>query len=268
MSINLVAIDIDGTLLNENNELTQRTIDAINKATAQGVKVVLTTGRPLPGVKPYLKALGLKGDDQYVIPFNGALAQTVSGKVMTKETLSYQDYRDIEALSRELDVKFHVEDEDLIYTTEALIPKYTIAESFLVSVQIKHVPVEEMPHKDYSKGMMIDEPNVIDRVEKAVPAEFHDRFYIVRSMPVFLEFMNKNASKGNALAALTAELGIHQDEVMAIGDQGNDMSMIEWAGLGVAMGNAIDEIKAAAQAITAPNSEDGVAQAIEKYVLD
>lgn len=115
--------------------------------------------------------------------------------------------------------------------------------------------------------MMIDEKEVIDRIENAVPAEFHDRFYIVRSTPFFLEFMNKDASKGNALAALSKKLGIKQDEVMSLGDQGNDMTMIKWAGLGVAMGNAIDDIKAAANEITAPNSEDGVAQAIEKFVL-
>lgn len=267
MSIKLVAIDIDGTLLNENNELTQRTIDAIQAATAKGVKVVLTTGRPLTGVTPYLKALGLAGDDQYVITFNGALAQTVSGKVLTKETISYADYRDIEALSHDLDVKFHVEDEELIYTAHQLIPKYSIAESFLVLMQIKYVPVADMAEKDYSKAMMIDEKEVIDRIENAVPAEFHDRFYIVRSTPFFLEFMNKDASKGNALEALSEKLGIKQDEVMSLGDQGNDMTMIKWAGLGVAMGNAIDDIKAAANEITAPNSEDGVAQAIEKFVL-
>lgn len=151
MSIKLVAIDIDGTLLNENNELTQRTIDAIQAATAKGVKVVLTTGRPLTGVTPYLKALGLAGDDQYVITFNGALAQTVSGKVLTKETISYADYRDIEALSHDLDVKFHVEDEELIYTAHQLIPKYSIAESFLVLMQIKYVPVADMAEKTIQK---------------------------------------------------------------------------------------------------------------------
>ncbi|MBM7543968.1 Cof subfamily protein (haloacid dehalogenase superfamily) [Weissella beninensis] len=267
MSIKLIAIDIDGTLLNENNELAPRTIKTLQAASARGVKVVLTTGRPLTGVTPYLDKLGLHGDDQYVITFNGALAQTVSGNILTKETISYDDYRDIEALSHKLAVHFHVEDDHLIYTAHQLIPKYSIGESFLVNMQIKYVPVADMEVKDYSKGMMIDEPEVIDRVIKAIPTSFHDRFYVVRSTPYFLEFINKNASKGNALNALATKLGLQQAEVMALGDQNNDLTMLEWAGLGVAMGNGTSEAKAAANVITATNAEDGVAQAVEKYVL-
>lgn len=267
MSIKLIAIDIDGTLLNEKNELAPRTIQALNAATAKGIKVVLTTGRPLTGVKPYLQALGLTGDEQYVITFNGALSQTVSGNIITKETITYQDYRDIEALSRQLDVHFHVEDEQLIYTAHALIPKYSIGESYLVNMQIQYMPVADMAVKDYSKGMMIDEIDVINRVAKEVPAEFHERFYIVQSTPFFLEFLNKAASKANALAELSAKLGIDQSETMALGDQNNDLPMLKWAGLGVAMGNGTDEAKAAADVITATNAEDGVAQAVEKYVL-
>lgn len=90
--------------------------------------------------------------------------------------------------------------------------------------------------------------------------------YVVQTEPFFIEMMNKQASKGKTLGELAAQLNLTEDNVMAIGDQGNDLTMVKYAGLGVAMGNAIDEVKQAAQFVTKPNSEDGVAFAINKYV--
>ena len=118
-----------------------------------------------------------------------------------------------------------------------------------------------------SKAMFVDDPDIINRVNKAIPQDVRDRYYVVQSTPFFIEVMNKKASKGNTLGELATKLGFTADEVMALGDQGNDLTMIQYAGLGVAMGNAIDEVKDAAQAVTLTNAEDGVAAAIRKYAL-
>lgn len=270
MSIKLIAIDIDGTLLNEKNQLAQATIEAINTAAENGVKIVLCTGRPLVGVKPYLKKLGLDlADNQYVITFNGSLVQTTNGDVLLRHTLSFDDYIDIEALSRKLGIHFHCETDQYIYTANKNISPYSIAEAYLVRMPIRYRDVGEMDSSlSISKCMMIDDPAVINRVmtDNEIPVEFNDRFYIVQSEPFFIEFMNRNASKGSALKELCTKLDIQRSEVMALGDQGNDLTMIKFAGLGVAMGNAIKEIKQAAQEVTLPNSEDGVAAAINQYV--
>lgn len=272
MTIKLVAIDIDGTLVTDDKQLTTETIEAINQATEQGVKVVLCTGRPLNGVQDYLKKLCLDNQaESYVITFNGSLVQNTNGDIIVRHTVSFNDYLDMELLARKIGLHFHAETDQFIYTANRDISPYSIAESFLVRTPIKYRTVEEMtPALSISKGMIIDDPELISKAldEKAVPADFFNRFYIVRSEPYFLELMNKDASKGNAIRDLAAQLDIKQEEIMALGDQENDLTMIDYAGLGVAMGNAIDEVKEHADQMTLTNQENGVAAAINQYVLN
>ncbi|KIS04163.1 sugar-phosphatase [Paucilactobacillus wasatchensis] len=272
MAIKLIALDIDGTLLNEKDELTQETIDAVTQATQANIKVVLCTGRPLTGAHSYLKQLGLDAqDDSYVITFNGSLAQSTNGNVLIRHTLNFADYIDLEALSRKIGVHFHCETDQYIYTANKNLSPYTIGESYVVRLPVRYREVEEMTASmSISEGMMIDEPAIIDRIEQEnlIPTAIKDRFQVVRSEPYFLEFMNRNASKGNALNELSKQLQLTPAEVMAVGDQGNDLTMIEYAGLGVAMGNAIPEIKASANEITLSNTENGVAAAIRKFALN
>lgn len=268
MSVKLIAIDMDGTLLNEHSELNPATIQAVHDAHAQGVKVVICTGRPLSGVTPFLDQLGLSGDDNYVITFNGSMAQTVTGKIITSLTLSHEDYIDIEALSRKLNVHCHVESEDHIYTANRDISPYTVGESSLVNMQIRYRTPEEMrPDLPIVKAMVVDDPTLLEAAIKKIPADFYDRYHIVRSAPYFLEILNNKASKGNALKMLAEYLHYSADEVMAIGDQGNDLSMLKYATNSVAMGNAIPEAKQIAKYETKTNVEDGVAHAIHTWAL-
>ncbi|CAM3065749.1 sugar-phosphatase [Lactiplantibacillus plajomi] len=269
MSIKLIAIDMDGTLLNEHSELNPATIAAIHEAQRQGIYVVICTGRPLSGVTPFLDQLKLSGDDSYVITFNGAMAQTVTGKVVTSLPLSHEDYIDIESLTRKLNVHCHVESENHIYTANRNISPYTINESSLVNMAIRYRTPEEMrPDRPLVKAMIIDHPDILEAAIAKIPAAFHDRFHIVRSAPYYLEVLNKQASKGRTLADLAKLLNISADETMAIGDQGNDLSMIEYATNSVAMGNAIPEVKQKAKYETRTNVEDGVAYAIRTWALN
>ena len=117
MSIKLVAVDMDGTLLNENNVLSPKTIEVVKAAKAQGIKVVLCTGRPLTGVTPFLHELGLTDSSDYVITFNGALVQnTATGEILVRHTLTHAQYLELETLSRTIGVHLHAEDDQFIYT--------------------------------------------------------------------------------------------------------------------------------------------------------
>ncbi|QOJ84506.1 sugar-phosphatase [Lentilactobacillus parabuchneri] len=267
MDIKLIAIDIDGTLLNEKNELAQATIDAIQLAKQKGVKVVLCTGRPLSGVQPYLDKLEITGKSEFAITFNGAMAQSLDGNVMVNHTITYDDFLETEMLSRKLNVHYQIETTDSIYTTNRDTNPYGIAESFLVRLPIKFRSPEEIPRDlVMSKAMFVDFPDQITKAKALIPASLKEKMYVVQTEPFFIEMMNKQASKGKTLGELAAQFNLTEDNVMAIGDQGNDLTMVKYAGLGVAMGNAIDEVKQAAQFVTKPNSEDGVAFAINKYV--
>ncbi|EEW54589.1 sugar-phosphatase [Limosilactobacillus antri] len=272
MTIKMVAIDIDGTLINDQREITPKTVAAIKKASQQGVKIVLCTGRPMTGVRAYLKQLGLNNrDDEYVVSFNGGLAQTTSGKVMVDESLSFNDYADWENYCLKEGVHSQLETRDYIYTTNQDISKYTVYESELVDMPIRYRPLDEMSRiRDQyviAKAMMVDEKEVIDRALADLPEELASRFSIVRSEDFYLEFMRKGVSKGQALDMLCQELGIGASEVMALGNAQNDNSMLEFAGHGVAMGNSVEKTLAIADDVTADNNHDGVAAAIDKYVF-
>ena len=269
MSIKLVAIDIDGTLLNSQHKISPRVKEALQKANEQGVRIVLCTGRPLPGVKEQLDELALYGENDFVITYNGSLVQaTKDNTIISRYTLSYEDFLEIEMYSRKVGAHLHTIDDSAIYTANRNIGKYTIHEASLVNMPLKYRTVDEMtPEMNIIKMMMIDEPEVLDPAIAKLPLHFTEKYTTVKSTPFYYEIMNKNASKGNALAKLADHLGLNKDEVMAIGVNENDLSMIDYAGIGVAMGNATENVKTIADVHTTSNDEDGVAQIIEKMVL-
>ena len=265
----LIALDMDGTLLNPQGQITPRTHAAIAAARAQGVTVVLTSGRPLEGMTPYLAELGLTGQDDYVICYNGALVQQVADqRILRSQLLTGSDASAIAHLAFELGVNVHG-----FSVRQGLIsPRvstYTEHESQLIKMPINLVDFATLPaDEQIMKVMMIDEQPQLSRAIERLPAELYERYTVVRSAPYFLEFMNKRSNKGTGVAALAEHLGLDATQVIAVGDAGNDRHMIEYAGLGVAMGNATDEIKALAQHTTARNDEDGVARVIEQFILN
>lgn len=268
MSIKLVAIDIDGTLLNNNREITPEVFEAIQKAKAAGIKIVIATGRPLLGVKPILAALKLLDAGDYVITYNGALVQaTDTGEAFINEPLTYDDYLDIEMESRRLNTPLHSITMSTIYTHNRNISKYTINEAYITGLPLKYRTAEEMSKHELVKMMYIDEPEKLDATIEKLPERFKERYNIVKSAPYYLEILNKNASKGLAVQHLARKLGITDEETMAIGDEENDRSMLESVGNPVVMENGNPELKKIAKYITKSNEASGVAHAINEWVL-
>ena len=269
MTIKLVAIDIDGTLLNSQHQITPRVKAAIDQARAQGVYVVVTTGRPFIGAQPYLRQLAFDQPGEYCITNNGALVQqAASGDIVAEITLSFNDYLYCEKLARTLQVHFHALDKSSLYTANKDISQYTVQEASMNSLPLRYRGVEEMdPQMTFPKVMIIDHPELLDKAISQLPAETWQNYTILRSAPYYLEILNKRVDKGQAVKALAEQLGLTAENIMTIGDHENDLAMLEYAGIGVAMGNAIDSAKAVSQFITASNDEHGVAVAIEKFVL-
>ena len=269
MAIKLITIDIDDTLVNTAKQVTPRVKAALQEATAQGVKVVLTTGRPLPGVQEYLDELGLNHqDDQYAITYNGGVVQTTNGEELGGKELAYSDYLRLREVADELGAYLQVETIDAAYTSAKEINYWASRENFLIKMPLIIKPVDEMdPNDHYVKFMFIGDEADIDSWRDALPADVKEAYYIVKSTPQHLEFMHKDATKGSGLLTLAAKLGIDRSETMALGEQQNDVTMIEAAGLGVAMGNAVPEVKAVADVETTTQNADGVGVAVEKWVL-
>ncbi|WP_114192846.1 sugar-phosphatase [Edaphovirga cremea] len=269
MAIELIAIDMDGTLLNPQHEITPAVKEVIHAARSKGVHIVLATGRPYIGVKRYLMELDLLQEGEYCITNNGALVQqAASGECVAEVTLSFEDYLYFEKLSRTLGVHFHALDYNTLYTANKDISEYTVHESSMTGIPLKYRAVEEMdPTLSFPKVMMIDTPALLDKAIKQIPEEIKQRYTILKSAEYYLEILDKRVNKGEGVKALAERLNIPRENIMTLGDQENDIAMLEYAGVGVAMGNAIESVKAVSQFVTKSNMEDGVAYAIEKFVL-
>ncbi|GMA70025.1 sugar phosphate phosphatase [Leuconostoc litchii] len=267
--IKIVSIDIDGTLINDERQIPADVKATIHRALEQGVKIVITTGRPLPGVQNILDELGIEGSDQYVITHNGGLMQTADGsRILFHASLDLAEYKELNSFMSEQNTYIQVEDQLAAYTTNHLIHRWASYENALVNLPLHVVNDDDkLQNIEIIKGIANAESDELDDVQAKVPASILDKMSVIRSTANNLEFINKNASKGNALSALAEVLNIDIKNTMAIGDQENDFSMIERAGLGVAMGNAIEKIKQVADVETDTNNNSGVARALEDYVL-
>ncbi len=268
--IKLIAIDLDGTLLNSQKEISPRNIRVLKEAKAQGVKVVICTGRPLASISAFVQTLGLSEEEDYSITFNGGLVQkNDTGSILKEYTLSaaniHDTYKIVRKLALPLDVVsgqnvFHVTPQPAGYPSiyEQLNPLMTFS-----AREINDFDVNER----CNKMVIAVEADYLDQQISRIPQQLLEQFTFVKSRVCLLEILHKEVSKATGIAILAKELGIKKEEVMALGDEENDLSMIEYAGIGVAMGNATQQIKDAATVITGTNDEDGVAQAVAQYVL-
>lgn len=264
----LIAVDMDGTLLNHKKEISERNRQAIKAAKSIGKTVVIATGRPLIGIKRYLESLEMTGDKDYVIAFNGALVQEAkSGRLIAKKTLSLEDYKRLYEVSLDLGVHIQALSEHHVMTPVA--NPYTDVEANINLIETEIIPVAEVSETmTIVKVMFVDAPEKLDAAVERLPEWVKETYTIVRSSDIFLEFLDKSVDKGAGVAALAAELGITAEQVICVGDAGNDLAMIQYAGLGVAMANAFDEVKSAADYMTSSNEDDGVAEVIEKFMLE
>ncbi|KRN99341.1 Cof-type HAD-IIB family hydrolase [Companilactobacillus kimchiensis] len=267
--IKLIAIDIDDTLLNSHGKITAATKKALQKALQQGIKIVLCSGRPLAGVSPYLKELGIEGDEQYVITYNGGLVETVSGQVLSRQTLNNAAYRQIVKYVTDHQMQYYVlDDQSNVYTSNHDINRIAVVQAWENSAGILvRNPDELATDFEITKAAIVGEKADLDQYEQPVKNEFSDKFYVVRAADNFLEIMHQGVNKGIGLEKLTEILSINSDEVMAIGDEQNDIPMFKFAGTAVAMGNGSKLAKEHVDHITDTNDNDGIAKILDKLVF-
>ncbi|BDR57795.1 Cof-type HAD-IIB family hydrolase [Xylocopilactobacillus apicola] len=267
--IKLVTIDVDETLLNSQHQIVPSTITAVKKAAEQGVKVVICSGRPPAGVAPFLEQLGLSGNDQYVITYNGGVIETISGNIVQKHVLPTSDFEKFSQFSNKYQVNFNVlDDHSQIYTTNHQINWFTVVQANENEAGLTVLDPTDLPvNFTLVKSLFTGPVELLDQIETPLKAQFGEGYYIVRSSPVFLEVLNAKASKGQATSDLAQYLDLQKDEIMAIGDERNDLSMFEVAGTSIAMGNAHAAVKEAATFVTSDNDHDGIAEAFEKFVF-
>lgn len=264
----LIALDMDGTLLNSKKTISKENKEAIKAAKTKGIKVVLATGRPLKGIEKYLKELDLVNDGDFALAFNGALVQeTKTGKILSQNYMTKDDLNTLYSLSKNLNVDIH-----FLTINECYTPKFNVyseIESTLSDIPLNIIDFNNVSNNlPILKIMLVGSKNKIDKIIKIIPKKLKEKYNVVRSASIYLEFLNKDVSKGYGIEKLCNELNLNKEEIICVGDAENDIHMIEFAGLGVAMENAYDEAKEVANYITKTNDEHGVAHLINKFILN
>lgn len=269
MKYKLLVLDIDGTLTNSHKKITLFTKKTLYKLQKNGVKIALASGRPTYGIMPVAKELELDQFGGYIISFNGGrIVDCSNGKVLYEKTMPVHMIHKLYKLSKENKVPI-VTYQDQYLITEDPDHIYVKHESAINQMEIKKV--NSFPdYVDFpvTKCLMAEEGEYLAKVESKVKAAIGDELSIYRSEPFFLEIMPRNIDKSISLRALSKYRNISNEEMVACGDGFNDRSMIQYAGLGVAMENAQDIVKQAADYIAPTNDEDGVAFVVNQFMLN
>lgn len=264
MAIRLLAVDLDDTLLNEKSEVSEANKRAIQEAVARGVIVTIATGRMFESAQKIAGEIGL---DVPLIAYNGALVESaISEEVLMKTCVDEDAAAAVLAMFREKGWYIQLYRDDTLYVDTATDD----TRDYERRVKTKAVEIGDMLYqnpRDILKMLAVNDADKLDYVEEVVQTTFRGKVFAPRSRPRLLEIVNAKVNKGEALRFVAEKFSIKREEVMAIGDSNNDVAMLEYAGLGIAMANASERVKTVAQAITASNEEDGVAKAIEQYIL-
>lgn len=257
----LVVFDLDDTILNDNHELDKRTVDTIKKLKKMGKKVTIATGRMYISALPFIKKLEI---DLPVISYNGAyVCNPNDGQIIFHKTIPEKIALEIIKEVEKTDMQINLYREDDLYIKE----RNKGVEIYEEIAGVRGIPIGELSsnfHDSPTKMLIVER----DREKKEYylnyfKKNYRDKLEITESKEIFIEFMARGVSKGRALKELADQLGISKKEVVAFGDGFNDLEMIEWAGLGIAMENAPDDLKKRADKIAPDHNQQGVVQVLE-----
>lgn len=271
MDYQILALDLDGTLTNSKKEITRPTLEALIDIQKAGKKVVLASGRPTKGVLPLAKQLHLETYGSYILSFNGArITDCRTGNAIYNKTLPTWCFEPVYQIASEYkDTGIDI----LAYPPDRLVSgfrpnQYTELESFINHAPIDCVGEDFLQHipKDSYKLLIPGDPEVLQQIQKRLREHFRSSLNIYCSDPFFLEVMPPCIDKAHSLLRLLTSIGLTAEQMICCGDGYNDITMIETAGLGVAMANAQPAVLEKADYVTHSNDEDGVLHVINQFM--
>ena len=259
----LLAIDLDGTLLTPQHKVSPYTLDVLKRAVADGMRLVIATGRVPFSFHRVIKDLPLNAPQ---ITSNGATVIDMSTNTLVHQQLVPPHYiLPVVEYARSLDLQFCYYTNEYLYAEQAL---YDRQNWYLSGIPIRRVEnIEDVYPQPCIKIGAFGDASTLRAKRRDLESHFAGQLYVTQTAEQWLEFLHPEVSKANALRTITQMLDIRPEEVIAFGDNHNDIEMLRFAGLGIAMGNAHQEVKAAADYVTLRNVDDGVAAALEKFVF-
>jgi hypothetical protein len=262
MDYKLIAIDLDDTLLKNDLTISERARRAIKASISKGTLVTFATGRMYRSALPYALDLGL---DLPLITYQGALVKYADGREVYHRPLDLNIAKEVINFVKPFGLHINAYIDDELYMEDATDWGKKYASIAKVPVHFMQLPRELK--NDPTKILIIGESEELDQLALKLQKYFLEAINITKSKEHFLEISHPRATKGNALKELAESLNIKREQVMAIGDNMNDLDMIKYAGCGVAVGNAVEDLKNIADVVSKSNDDDGVAEVIENMVL-
>lgn len=264
----ILALDIDGTLTTSKKEISPKTKEALLKMQSAGHILALASGRPTPGMLRYAKELSLAEYGGYLLSFNGArITACQTEEILFQQTISPSLIPGL--------YDFAVQNHCglITYYGDSVVSGNGVDSYVSLESRINGMPIMEVDdfpdfvNYEVNKCLMTAAPEQAAIYLSQLQTQYAPTLSIYRSEPFFIEIMPQNVDKANSLAHLLSLLGIPRQDLVCCGDGYNDITMLSYAGTGVAMANAGEEVKAAADHITGSNDEDGLVPVIQKFIL-
>ena len=266
----LIATDLDGTLVTDDKNLTDKTVENVKKALKKNVKIMITSARAFYRLERYIDELDLRKENQYTICFNGAIiVENITGKVLYSKNLDKEEVSELIGLGKQLNVPImlYSKNANLVEEMPEVIQKNKNSKGMNIKIEnFNKIDFDEEENYIY-KIVFMDKPERIIEIRKNLSKEIIDKYEVTSSVPQYIEFVKNGIKKSKAIKFIMDKCKIKQKEIMAIGDGENDVEMLRFAGLGVAMENANNYVKENADYITTSNNNDGVGKVIEKFIF-
>lgn len=277
MIIKAIVLDIDGTLLNTGKIISEKTKQALIAAQEKGIKVILASGRPTTGMLELAEQLEMTKYEGFLVSYNGArVTDCLTKEVLFNQAMSIETGQAILEHLKNFDVIPMIDKEDYLYVNDVYsgmldLPDgaFNIIEYEARGGNFKLSEIDDLAAFatfPINKILIAAQPEYLQKIAPALHAPFDETVTAAFSAPFYFEFTDKGIDKAKALNTVFPEMGIHSENIIAFGDGHNDRSIIEYAGIGVAMGNAVDALKEIADDVTLSCDEDGIAAGLEKYL--
>lgn len=279
MDIKAIVLDLDGTLLNDEKKIPIQTKKALIAAQKMGIKVILASGRPTSGMLHYAEELQMDQHHGLIVSYNGAYVLDVhTQKELFSQPLSIEDSKNILEHLKQFKVKPMIAKDDYMYVNnvfDGLLDLASSNELFnIIEYESRGGNFKLCEKEDLAafvdfplhKILVAAQPEYLQEHWQNIFAPFKQTVSGVFSAPMYFEFTDQGIDKANALKQTLPPLGIHQEHLISFGDGHNDLSLIHYAGMGIAMGNAVEALKSAADKITLSNNEDGIAKALSELL--
>lgn len=268
MKYKMMVLDIDGTLTNSEKKITEKTKASLLDYQERGGKIAIASGRPTKGIVPYAEQLELSKYGGFIMSFNGGkIIDCSDGRTVFSSNLPLEVLPEICDEVYKTNVGINTYEGDKLIAGNG-VNQYTMVEARLIGLKIKEVEdFASYVSFNINKCLLTGDADEVLNLEKRLSERVGDRLGVFRSEPFFLEVVPKGIDKARSIDSLLKSIDIKTEECIACGDGFNDITMVEYAGLGVGMENANDKLKEVANFITMSNDEDGIAYVVEKFTL-